>query len=67
MVPNGRQLDYPIALIPKGSGAGNGRADAVWAWSYRTKCAVAFCEEVKALGYKPGVMLHHLVPQSGWI
>ena len=51
---NGRQLDYPIYFDTEASGAGNGRADGLGVED-RTKCAVAFCEEVKALGYKPGV------------
>ena len=53
-VLNGRQLDYPIYFDTEASGAGNGRADGLGV-ADRTKCAVAFCEEVKALGYKPGV------------
>jgi len=53
-VLNGRQLDYPIYFDTEASGAGNGRADGLGVTD-RTKCAVAFCEEVKALGYKPGV------------
>ena len=53
-VLNGRQLDYPIYFDTEASGAGNGRADGLGVVD-RTKCAVAFCEEVKALGYKPGV------------
>jgi lysozyme len=53
-VLNGRQLDYPIYFDTEASGAGNGRADGLGVED-RTKCAVAFCEEVKALGYKPGV------------
>ena len=53
-VLNGRQLDYPIYFDTEASGAGNGRADGLGVED-RTKCAVAFCEEVKTLGYKPGV------------
>ena len=53
-VLNGRQLDYPIYFDTEASGSGNGRADGLGVTD-RTKCAVAFCEEVKALGYKPGV------------
>ena len=53
-VLNGRKLDYPIYFDTEASGAGNGRADGLGVED-RTKCAVAFCEEVKALGYKPGV------------
>ena len=53
-VLNSRQLDYPIYFDTEASGAGNGRADGLGVED-RTKCAVAFCEEVKALGYKPGV------------
>ena len=33
---------------------GSGRADGL-GMEDRTKCAIAFCEEVKAQGYKPGV------------
>ena len=55
-VLNGRQLDYPIYFDSEASGAanGSGRADGLGVTD-RTKCAVAFCEEVKAQGYKPGV------------
>ena len=55
-VLNGRKLDYPIYYDTEASGAskGNGRADGLGVTD-RTKCAVAFCEEVKASGYKPGV------------
>lgn len=53
-VLNGRQLDYPIYFDTEASGAGNGRADGLGVED-RTKCAVAFCEEVKSLGYQPGV------------
>ena len=53
-VLNGRKLDYPIYFDTEASGSGNGRADGLGV-ADRTKCAVAFCEEVKALGYKPGV------------
>ena len=53
-VLNGRKLDYPIYFDTEASGAGNGRADGLGVTD-RTKCAVAFCEEVKALGYQPGV------------
>ena len=53
-VLNGRLLDYPIYFDTEASGAGNGRADGLGVTD-RTKCAVAFCEEVKALGYQPGV------------
>ena len=55
-VLNGRKLDYPIFFDTEASGAsnGSGRADGL-GMEDRTKCAVAFCEEVKANGYKPGV------------
>lgn len=53
-VLNSRQLDYPIYFDTEASGAGNGRADGLGVED-RTKCAVAFCEEVKSLGYQPGV------------
>ena len=53
---NGRMLDYPIFYDTEASTApgGTGRADGLGAED-RTKCAIAFCERVKALGYKPGV------------
>ena len=55
-VLNGRKLDDPIFFDTEASGAsgGSGRADGLGV-ADRTKCAVAFCEEVKANGYKPGV------------
>ncbi len=55
-VLNGRGLDYPIYFDSEASGASNGggRADGL-GQADRTKCAIAFCEEVKALGYQPGV------------
>ena len=55
-VLNGRKLDYPIFFDTEASGAagGTGRADGLGVTD-RTKCAIAFCEEVKAQGYKPGV------------
>ena len=55
-VLNGRKLDYPIFFDTEASGAsgGSGRADGLGV-ADRTKCAVAFCEEVKANGYKPGI------------
>lgn len=55
-VLNGRSLDYPIYFDTEASGSssGSGRADGL-SVADRTKCAVAFCEEVKALGYQPGV------------
>lgn len=55
-VLNGRKLDYPIFFDTEASGAsnGSGRADGL-GMEDRTKCAIAFCEEVKSLGYKPGV------------
>ena len=55
-VLNGRKLDYPIFFDTEASGAsnGSGRADGL-GMKDRTKCAIAFCEEVKAQGYKPGV------------
>lgn len=55
-VLNGRKLDYPIFFDTEASGAsnGSGRADGL-GMEDRTKCAIAFCERVKELGYKPGV------------
>ena len=55
-VLNGRKLDYPIYFDTEASGAsnGSGRADNL-SVDVRTNCAVAFCEEVKAQGYQPGV------------
>lgn len=55
-VLNGRKLDYPIFFDTEASGAsnGSGRADGL-GMEDRTKCAIAFCEKVKAQGYKPGV------------
>ena len=55
-VLNGRKLDYPIFFDTEASGDsnGSGRADGL-GMEDRTKCAIAFCEEVKAQGYKPGV------------
>ena len=55
-VLNGRKLDYPIFFDTEASTSshGTGRADGLGVTD-RTKCAVAFCEEVKAQGYKPGV------------
>lgn len=55
-VLNGRSLDYPIYFDSEASGStnGTGRADGLGT-DDRTKCAVAFCEEVKVQGYKPGV------------
>ena len=55
-VLNGRKLDYPIFFDTEASTSSNGtgRADGLGVTD-RTKCAVAYCEEVKAQGYKPGV------------
>ena len=53
-VLNGRKLDCPIYFDTEASGGKNGRADGLGVED-RTKCAIAFCEEVKAQGYKPGV------------
>ena len=55
-VLNGRPLDYPIFFDSEASGAsgGTGRADSLGV-AERTACAVAFCEEVLAQGYRPGV------------
>lgn len=55
-VLNGRELDYPLYFDSEASGApnGTGRADGLNT-AQRTACAVAFCEEVKANGYQPGV------------
>ena len=51
---NGRMLDYPIFYDTEASTAphGTGRADGLGVED-RTKCAIAFCERVKELGYKP--------------
>ena len=54
MALNGRKLDYPIYFDTEASGGKNGRADGL-SVTDRTKCAIAFCEEVKAQGYQPGV------------
>ena len=53
---NGRTLDYPIFYDTEASTApgGTGRADGLGVED-RTKCAIAFCERVKELGYQPGV------------
>lgn len=53
---NGRQLDYPIFYDTEASSSSNGtgRADGLGVTD-RTKCAIAFCEEVRAMGYQPGV------------
>ena len=53
---NGRMLDYPIFYDTEASTApgGTGRADGLGVED-RTKCAIAFCERVKELGYQPGV------------
>ena len=53
---NGRKLDYPIFYDTEASTApgGTGRADGLGVED-RTKCAIAFCEQVKEYGYKPGV------------
>ena len=58
-VLNGRKLDYPIFFDTEASGAsnGSGRADGL-GMEDRTKCAIAFCEEVKAQGYKRCVCLY---------
>ena len=40
--------------VQAGASNGSGRADGL-GMEDRTKCAIAFCEEVKAQGYKPGV------------
>lgn len=55
-VLNGRALDYPIYFDTEASTSptGTGRADALGV-TERTDCAVAFCEEVKLHGYRPGV------------
>ena len=53
-VLNSRKLDYPIYFDSEASGGSNGRADGLGVTD-RTKCAIAFCEEVKALGYQPGI------------
>ena len=53
---NGRMLDYPIFYDTEASTApgGTGRADGLGVED-RTKCAIAFCERAKELGYQPGV------------
>lgn len=55
-VLNGRELDLPIYFDTElsTSSTGTGRADALGV-TERTDCAVAFCEEVKLNGYRPGV------------
>lgn len=55
-VLNGRALDLPIYFDTEASTSptGTGRADALGV-TERTNCAIAFCEEVKANGYRPGV------------
>lgn len=55
-VLNGRQLDYPIYFDTEASGApgGTGRADGLGVED-RTKCALAFCKESEALGYRAGI------------
>ena len=55
---NGRMLDYPIFYDTEASTAphGTGRADGLGVED-RTKCAIAFCERVKELGYKPACTL----------
>lgn len=55
-VLNGRQLDYPIYYDTEATGTGSGRADGLGVED-RTKCAVAFCEEVKALATSPASTL----------
>ena len=64
-VLNGRKLDYPIYFDTEASGGKNGRADGLGVED-RTKCAIAFCERVKELGYKPGVDLSRLTGYSIW-
>ncbi len=64
---NGRMLDYPIFYDTEASTAprGTGRADGLGVED-RTKCAIAFCERVKAAGLQARrVRLHHMVPQAG--
>lgn len=48
--------DYPVYFDSELSTAGNskGRADKI-SKAIRTSCAIAFCDEIKAKGYKPGV------------
>lgn len=55
-VLNGRSVDYPVYFDSEASGAsdGSGRADGLGKED-RTKCAIAFCEEIKAQGYEAGV------------
>lgn len=55
-VLNGRQLDYPVYFDTEASGApgGTGRADGLGVED-RTKCALAFCRESEALGYRAGI------------
>ena len=64
---NGRKLDYPIYYDTEASTSpnGTGRADGLGKED-RTKCAIAFCEEVKSAGVQARcVRFHHLVPQAG--
>jgi GH25 family lysozyme M1 (1,4-beta-N-acetylmuramidase) len=49
-------LKYPIFWDTENGNGGNGRADSnKLTKAMRTKCAVAFCERIKALGYTPGI------------
>lgn len=53
---NGRSLDYPVYFDTEASSSptGTGRADALGV-TERTDCAIAFCEEIEANGYRAGV------------
>lgn len=55
-VLNGRALDLPVYFDTElsTSPTGTGRADALGV-TERTNCAIAFCEEIAANGYRPGV------------
>lgn len=53
---SGKKLTYPIYFDTEESteGSGNGRADKLTV-QQRTTVAKAFCEEIKRLGYYPGI------------
>jgi GH25 family lysozyme M1 (1,4-beta-N-acetylmuramidase) len=50
------KITYPIYWDTENGNNGNGRADSNrLSKAMRTKCAVAFCERIKSLGYTPGI------------
>lgn len=53
---SGKKITYPIFFDTESSteGTGNGRADKLTV-AQRTATAKAFCEEIKRLGYYPGI------------